>query len=162
VIAFFSDLPSYEKVKMTVETIQRKYEKETTIQDALGSMAGILMAGSKCPVMSKLKPLIKFHLPFASLEETGYRVLAMYLVAQYVKKSNGFKPDWNLDELNDLYKDIQIVNASIAQLLSSLEEKDTGKNAVVTLNNFASFLTLRLEDRHFTEFETLFKDHLHN
>ena len=162
IIPFFTDFPSYEKVTLTVETPQRSYQKKTTIQEALGSMAGILMAGSKCPVMSKLKPMVKFHLPFAGIEETGYRVLSMYLTAQYVKKSKGQEPDWELNGLNQLYKEIQIVNSSIAHLLSSLEEKDTGKNAVVMLNNFASFLTLRLEDKHFYEFEQLFKDHLKN
>lgn len=159
IIPFFSDFPSYEKVNVTVETPQRNYTKTTTIQEALGAMAGILMAGSKCPVMSKLKPLIRFHLPFASLEETGYRVISMYLMAQYIKMSKGIEPDWEMAKLNDLYKEIQIVNSSIAQLLSSLEEKDTGKNAVVVLNNFATFLTFRLENRHFTEFEDIFTNH---
>ena len=160
VVPFFSDFPSYEKVDVTVETAQRTYFKSTTIQEALGAMAGIFMSASKCPTMSKLKPLVRFHLPFASLEETGYRVISMYLLAQYIKKNNGQEPDWEMKELGELYKEIQIVNSSIAQLLSSLEEKDTSKNAVVVLNNFATFLTFRLENSHFTEFENIFKNHL--
>lgn len=120
------------------------------------------MAGSCCPVMSKLKPLIKFHLPFATIEETSYRALSMYLVAQYLRQSNGEKPDWELKEMDKLYKQIQIVNATIAELLTSLEEKDTGKNAVIVLNNFASFLALRLEDGKFSELEGIFKEYLSN
>ncbi len=161
-VSFFTGFPSYEKVQLTVETPQRNYEKKTTVQDALSSMAGILMAGSCCPVMSKLKPLIKFHLPFATIEETSYRALSMYLVAQYLRQSNGEKPDWELKEMDKLYKQIQIVNATIAELLTSLEEKDTGKNAVIVLNNFASFLALRLEDGKFSELEGIFKEYLSN
>jgi len=48
------------------------------------------------PIFEKLKPMVRFHLPFASIEETKYRAISMYLLAQYFLYQQGSQPDWDL------------------------------------------------------------------
>ncbi|MDN5353885.1 MAG: hypothetical protein PWQ09_641 [Candidatus Cloacimonadota bacterium] len=50
---------------MKVESKNRNYVKDTTIQRGVSSMLGMFLVSSGCPVLTKLKPVVKFHLPFA-------------------------------------------------------------------------------------------------
>ena len=100
-IKMFSPIPSYEQITAYVETSHRTYTKKTSLQEAFGSLLGIIMPTSGCPTLGKLKPMVRFHLPFASIEETEYRVFSMYLIAQYLRNKNGKPTDW---EMNDLKK----------------------------------------------------------
>ena len=105
-IEFFKKIRSYEKVKITVTTEERNYFKETTAQEGASSLVGILMVTSGCPIMGKLKPLVRFHLPFATLDETEMRVFSIYLLAQFLKKIKGKEPDWQLTGLRKIYDNI--------------------------------------------------------
>ncbi len=78
---------------------------------------GIYMVTSGCPVMGKLKPMVKFHLPFASGEETSYRMVTMYLLAQFFKYKNGKEPDWDLKNLVKIYD-----NCFADQIIFSITE----------------------------------------
>lgn len=157
VISFFSDTPSYEKVVVTVETYERTYIKHTMVQDGVGSLLGILMASSGCPILGKLKPMVKSHLPFASIEETELRVFSTYLFAQYIKGKNGGKPDWTLEGLKKLYSEIQGINQNIAMKIADLEALDTSINAVVVLNNFADTVTFSIDEDDLSYYKKLFK-----
>ena len=107
IILEFNNKPSYEKVRIEVSTNERGYFKHTDIQSGVSSLIGILMPTSGCPIMSKLKPLVRFHLPFASLEETEFKVFSMFLIAQYMRKTVGKEPDWELTELQEIYDNIK-------------------------------------------------------
>jgi len=156
VITFFSDTPSYEKVKVTVVTHERTYKKNTTVQDGVCSLLGILMASSGCPILGKLKPLVKSHLPFASIEETELRVFSSYLFAQYIRNKNGHTPDWKLDGLKKLYSDIQLINQNIAMKIADLESLDASINAVIVLNNFADTVTFSIDEDDLSYYKKLF------
>lgn len=156
IIRFFSNFPSYDRVQLTIETNERTYSKKTSLQDGVSSLIGILMPTSGCAVMSKLKPMVRFHLPFSTLEETQYRVMSMYLLAQYFRMKHGKQPDWNMIELSNLYEDIKILNQNVCKRIADLEAKDTSINAVVVLNNFAEYVTFTLDDQHLEEMESLF------
>lgn len=145
VIEFFSDFPSFSKASVYVENYERVTYKHTTVQLGVGSLMGMVMASSGCPIVGKLKPLVKFHLPFSSLEETEYRVLAMYVLSQFFKYRRTGEADWNLDNLKKGYEEIQKVNRNIVNKLSDVEMSDASRNAVVTLSNFAEFILLSLE-----------------
>ena len=82
-VGFFKDWTSNEEVDLLIETKERNYLQHTTLQNGLSSLVGIYMVTSGCPVMDKLKPMVRFHLPFATGEETKYRAISMYLTAQY-------------------------------------------------------------------------------
>jgi len=77
VIDSFKGSASYEKVEVLVETDKRNYSKHTTLQRGVSSLIGIYMVSSGCPVMEKLKPMVRHHLPFATEEETKYRAISM-------------------------------------------------------------------------------------
>ncbi len=152
VIEFFNDIPSFEKAIIIIETDERGTYKYTAVQAGVSSLMGIIMAASGCPIIGNLKPLVRFHLPFASLDETEVRVLSMYILAQYFHFKDGDETDWALDNLKNLYTEIQKVNRNIVEKLSEIEMKDTNRNAVIALSNYADFITLKLTDE---EIETL-------
>ncbi len=156
VLDFFNVLPSYKEAKVSVETNERVTYKETTVQVGVGSLLGIIMASSGCPIIGVLRPLVRFHLPFASLEETEYRVFSTYIFAQYFKFITGDKPDWDLSKLKAAYEQIQIVNKNIVNKLSDVELNDTSRNAVVTLSSFAEYIIFNLEDKEYIHLKDVF------
>ncbi len=156
VLEFFNSLPSYEEAKVSVDTNDRTTTKQTTVQIGVGSLIGIIMASSGCPIIGVLRPLVRFHLPFASLEETEYRVFSTYIFAQYFKFLTGDVPDWEMKKLKAAYEQIQIVNTSIVTKLSDVELNDTSRNAVVTLSSFAEYIIFNLEDKEYIHLKDLF------
>ncbi|MBI4824616.1 MAG: hypothetical protein HY805_10380 [Nitrospirae bacterium] len=145
-VSVFSDRTSYENVHVLVMTKQRDISKTTTMEDALSSLLGIYMVTSGCPRMEKLKPLVRYHLPFATIHETVVRIVSMYLLIQYFLKRKGKKPDWDLKELEAIYDEVMKVNAGIAQRLKSAAEKDASITAVANLNYLASLVPLLITD----------------
>ena len=94
----FSEIYSIEQVNITVNTEERSYFKRDSVQQGLRSILGIYLATSGCPHMEILKPMARFHLPFASMEETIYRQVSNYLLSQYFEFINGRIPDIVLKE----------------------------------------------------------------
>ena len=100
----FGDRISYDVVDVTVESRERLYVKEQiSIEHAVSSLLGIIMATSGCKDLDMLKPMVKFPLPFASIEETIYRAASMYLLAQYFRHKRGLVPDWDMAGLSSVY-----------------------------------------------------------
>lgn len=142
----FIDLYSYENVAVTVTTDDREYFKKTSVQEGLGALVGIVMVTSGCPSMEKLKPMVRFHQPFATLIETVYRTVTMYLLAQYYLHQDGRPADWELRNLDSIYADVSIVNRDFAKRLLEAAKKDANVNALVNLDCFASMVTMTAED----------------
>ncbi|MHB8881402.1 MAG: DUF6901 family protein [Thermodesulfovibrionales bacterium] len=142
----FKDCYAYEKVKVMVETEERTYTKETIIQEGLGSLIGIIMVASGCPTMEYLKPMVRFHLPFASLHETIFRMASVYLLAQYFKKQEGQEPAWDLARIEAIYNRVGELNRDFAQRLAEAATKDANANALVNLDCFASMVPLAVDD----------------
>lgn len=155
-IEFFSEKTSFEKVKVTVDTNERSYFKDTDVQSAVGSLIGIIMPASGCPILAKLRPMLRFHLPFATIEETEFRVFAMYALAQFLRHKIGKQPDWELKSLVKLYDDIQKINTNVVSKIAKLEKQDASINSVVVLNNFANFVAMDLDDEDFSRLTELF------
>ncbi len=142
----FKDMISHEKVRVTVTTEERVYIKDTTIQHGLSPLVGIIMTTSGCPVMEYLKPMVRFHLPFASLEETIFRMVSMYLVVQYYRHQEGKETSLDLDGLTKVYGQVSIVNRDFANRLRDAAKKDANINALVNLDCFAAMIPLAAED----------------
>jgi len=159
VIEEFYGCASYDMVDITITTEARQYYKKDSLQVGVSSFIGILMVTSGCPIMGKLKPMVKFHLPFASLEETEYRVLSMYMLAQYFLWKRGNKPDWEFENLTHIYEDIRILNQNVCKRIADLEQKDTSINSVVVLNNFADYVSFNIDQKMMDEVEMLFNDY---
>ena len=133
----FADATSFEEVDVSVTTECRTYSAHTSLQQGVSSMLGVVMATSGCPILDPMRPMARFHLPFASYDETAYRALSMYLVAQHLRAQNGEPADWALDGLVAMYEAIQLVNAAFAQRLKRFITNDANANALVILDCFA-------------------------
>lgn len=93
VIEEFKNNISHEKVYLSIFTLERMFEKIVPIQDGLSSLLGVIMTTSGCTHLDKLRPMVMTHLPFATGEETTYRVLSMYRLAQFYRKKAGLSSD---------------------------------------------------------------------
>lgn len=156
IVDFFKSSFSYEKAEVIVETKERIYTKHTTVQKGVSSLMGIYMVTSGCPVMEKLKPMVRYHLPFTTTEETKFRIISMYLLGQYLLFRKNQKPDWELKNLVKLYDDIRVVNRSFCKRLSEIEFKDANRNALITLNCFAESITFSINENLLQDIELLY------
>lgn len=160
VIEGFRDCLSIAEAEMTVETRERTYSLKGSVQQGISSLIGLCMAASGCPVMDKLRPMLKSHLPFATLDETFLRVLTTYLVAQYFRAANGKDADWGLHGLQSQYEAIRKVNYHFTQRLHEACREDANLNALVRLDAIADFTGFRLGSRNFEDLERLFGAYL--
>ena len=143
---FFKSVDSYNETEVVIESPERTYLHNTTVQKGLGSMVGIYMVTSGCPVMEVLKPMVRFHLPFASIEETVFRSVGTYLIGQYFSMKKGLAADFHLEKLREFYLEIQKVNVGIVKRLRSVITKDAFANAIISLDAFAKELPWSIED----------------
>lgn len=152
----FKDAISFEHTTVRVETEERAYEKDTTLQKGLSSIIGIYMVTSNCPVMDQLRPMVRFHLPFASLDETIYRAVAMYLVGQYFRMRKGRTPDWDLKHLSEIYAEVAKVNTGMLERLRHASTEDASVNAIAILSTQGGMVPMYVEDS-LGELEHLFQ-----
>lgn len=158
-IESFKNSASYEEVDISIKTRERNFSKKTTLQKGMSSLIGIYMVTSSCPVMERLKPMVRYHLPFATAEETTYRAMSMYLLGQYLLKRKGKKPDWELKKLVEAYRNIHLVNDGIAKRLLNASKKDANVNAVIILDIFAGSIPFSIETGFLDEVEYLFRSY---
>lgn len=161
VVDYFSRSLSIEQAEVRVETAERQYVKHCPLPEAVSAMIGIYMATSGCPIMAKLKPMVRFHLPFATTDDTRYRALSMYLLAQYfIARRGGEQPDWAFARLVQLYEEIVTVNAHFFKRLAGLGIEDTSLNAIVRLDAFANTIAFTVNQQLLDELEQLFQAYL--
>jgi len=156
VVDCFKEFISYDEADIEVATEERVYKKHTSLQKGISSLIGIYMVTSGCPIMDKLRPMVKTHLPFATAEETLYRAFSMYLLAQYYLSRKGRKPDWEFEDLTRIYAEVHVVNKSFCERLEDAHIKDGIVNAVATLDCFAEFVEAPLQRRVLDRMEALF------
>jgi len=159
VVEAFSDVFSYEESDVEVFTESRKYSAHVKNTQAVGSLIGIYMVTGGCPIMDKLRPMVLTHLPFATIEESIYRAISMYLMAQYFRYKRGYAPDWDLKELTAFYDEVSRVNQSFVKRLTTFVERDVSLNAVVLLNCFATATRRMITHEKFSEVEQMFSAH---
>ncbi|MDY6855777.1 MAG: hypothetical protein SWO11_13940 [Thermodesulfobacteriota bacterium] len=143
----FRKVLSWERVKVTVQTDARIYQIECDTQKGLMSLYGLMMANSNCPILSRMKPLARTHVPIPTEEEIITRVVGTYLIKQYLLyKNHSVKPDWDLSELIRLYDDLQQVNLALSKRLRSASEADANINAIISFHSISSIFALELEN----------------
>lgn len=141
----FKNCASYVETEVTCISKERTYLKQTTLQEGLYSIFGIIMATSNCQYMDFLKPMARFHLPFATIEETVVRVTSIYLLSEYFKYKAGEIPDLDLKKLEENYVRLQMVDSGILKRIRAVTPKDSGKNALVVLYFLSQRLSLEIE-----------------
>lgn len=130
-------LASYDRMTIEVVTAERCVTQKTTAQRGIGSLMGLLIAISHCPHTHFFKPMARFHLPLATEDETIYRATANFMLAQYFRKGDTPVPDFSLEGLNTIYRNMQIVNRAMAERLRAASEGDSSINAIILLDMYA-------------------------
>lgn len=145
IITCFDGLLSYEKVYLKVVTEEREVSRHTTVQHGMSSLMGLAIASSGCPHTSFFAPMAHFHVPLASVKETVFRAVTSYLLSQYFLKQEGYDADFDLVGLRAIYKNLQLVNISIADRLRSATESDSSVNAIILLDTYAQALPIVMD-----------------
>ena len=146
IVERFEGLLSYKKIEVDVMMEERFITRDVSVQRGISSLMGLLMATSSCPYMAFLKPMARFHLPFANTEETVYRATSMYLVAQYFLHKEGRHADLDLTGLREIYRNIEIVNVAVAKRLRAATETDSAVNAIILLDIFTKAMPVVIEE----------------
>ena len=87
-------LVSFDTVGVTVLQFERKVYAETTVQQAMSSVFGLIMATAGCPWTDRLRPMARFHVPFAGETETLYRSVSMFLLSRELAASRQARRGW--------------------------------------------------------------------
>ncbi len=155
----FDALLSHDKTTVIVTADERRISTKTTAQRAVSSCMGLLMAASACPNTVFFKPMARFHWPFSSVEETMWRAISTYLLAQYFHKLDGGTADGRLEGLSYIYEEIQTVNNAFAKRLRKACLSDGMVNGIILLDMFAKSLPDAIDEA-LTEIEHLFTPYL--
>ena len=145
VVTDFQRLPAVKAAKVEVVTPEREYYKETSLEEGLRSLMGLIMATSACPILHKLKPNARNHLPFASQDEFIIRSAALYLLRQYFNYREGMRPDWDLQGLISINEELQTLNQAFWQRVHEACESDSNLKALLSFFNLSSSVSYSLE-----------------
>lgn len=155
----FSHLLSYDKVMLEVKTRERDISQETTVQRAIASYMGLVMATCGCPHTEFLRPMARFHLPLASEEETIYRAISMYALAQHFVGQQGGRLDNDFKGLEQKYRNLQLINETILGRLQAASDTDSSVNGLLNLDVYARAMPYVIEDK-IDELKYLFTSYL--
>ena len=137
-------LVSFDTVGVTVEQEERTVHAETSAQQALSSVLGLIMATAGCPWTDRLRPMARFHLPFASETETVYRSVCMFLLARELVGEEADR-DARFEPLQRLYENLHSVNRDMSRRLGAATRTDPARNAIALLDSYTTLLPLALE-----------------
>lgn len=160
VIAEFVHRISFEEADISIVTESREYRRRAPLQNGISSLIGLVMVTSGCPHLDKLRPMVYTHLPFSSTEETTYRAVSMYLLAQYLRRQRGLAPDWELAGLVSLYEEVSQVNKHFVDRLKTIKLEDASLNAVVKLDCFAAMTATLVAAQSLAGVEDIFHPYL--
>ncbi|HEY2463927.1 MAG TPA: hypothetical protein VGI32_07690 [Steroidobacteraceae bacterium] len=141
-VELLKELVSFDTVGVTVTQAERTVHAETSAQQALSSVLGLIMATSGCPWTDKLRPMARFHLPFASEAETVYRSVCMFLLA---RELDGAAEPSGFAELKQLYDNLHVVNRDMSRRLGAATRTDPARNAMALLDSYTTLLPAALE-----------------
>lgn len=145
IVQGFGDVSGPDRATVAVIVKERAYLKECSMQEGLSPLLGIIMSTSGCPIMEPLKPMVRYHLPFASLDETVFRMISMYFMAQFLRNRSGKEPEWTLDGLSRIYGEVKKLNRDFGVRMRAAAKSDANIHALVKLNVFAVMVPLEAE-----------------
>jgi hypothetical protein len=143
----FKTFDSVTPCTISVYTKERNYTLKSDVQRGLSSLLGLYMATSDCPFLGFLRPMARFHLPFASVEETIFRSTGSYLIGQYFKAKKSNQADFDLRRLPATYSKVSKINHDIIRHLhENYYAHDAYANSLVILDNFAQMISAYLPE----------------
>lgn len=147
VINDFQKIPADMRARITVVTPQRTYSKETEIEEGLRALMGLIMASSACPILSRLKPNARYHLPFSSQQDYTMRSVSFYLLRQYFLYREGYRPDWDLQGLVALNHDLKTVDAALGERVKDASPDNVNVKALLNFFQLSSNLGTSLDEQ---------------
>ena len=144
------ELVSFDTVGVTVVQAERTIHAETSAQHAMSSVLGLIMATAGCPWTDHLRPMARFHLPFASEAETVYRSVSMYLLARHFSAaaatpSSGAATPGGFADLQTLYENLHVVNRDMSRRLGAATKTDPARNAMALLDSYTTLLPAAID-----------------
>jgi hypothetical protein len=139
------DIISYTEVTVTVTSPERQYKKRCTVQQGLLSLFGLIMATSGCPHLDWLRPLARFHLPFASIEEALFRALSLQLTSEFFSNKR-LGVEASKSELEQRYAKVSTLNHCFIERIRSYCSGDADKNAIAALDIWVQAFNIYQED----------------
>lgn len=146
VVESFARTFSITEADVRVILPERTITKRVAVQSGLSSLIGVYMPASGCPILAALRPMVRFHLPFACELDTVWRAASMYLIAQYFRARSGQSAEWEMRGLAEAYRRIGEVNLAFANRLRGAATYDANINALVLLDVFAKVMPGTIED----------------
>lgn len=153
------DLDLLDSVTLKVTTAGRVVMLTTTVQKAIGSFIGLLMATSDCPHASFFRPVARYHLPLATEGETMYRAVSSYLLAQHFRHQGGQEAGFDLQGLIDIYQNLETVNTTLSGRLKASGEAGVVAKCMMEWDVFSGMFPLRVEEL-LKELRPLFSSYL--
>ncbi|MGC1510140.1 DUF6901 family protein [Ketobacter sp.] len=145
VVTDFQGLPAIKQSGVSVVTPEREYYKQTSLEEGLRSLMGLIMATSDCPILHQLKPNARNHLPFATQDDFIIRSTALYLLRQYFNYREGKRPDWELQGLISLNVELQTLNQALWERMKDACDGDSNLKALLSFLDMASSVSYSLE-----------------
>ena len=159
-IQSFNHLVSHDQVRVEVVTVERTFVQTVSMQKGIGTLMGLIMATSGCPITAFFRPMARFHLPFSTQDETIFRASSAYLLADYFRtRASGKFPDWDLEGLTEVYGRVHALNKAFFERVKVAARTDSSLNALVHLDMFALMLPLQAK-REFPAIMKYFKPYL--
>jgi hypothetical protein len=159
VVKRFETIRSYDEVDVEVVTSERHVVSHTTAQRGISSLLGVLFPASGCPHTAFFRPMVRFHLPLASEQDTIFRAGGMYLLAQYFKQKQGMGGALDFEDLDRIYSHMNLLNMNVAQRLRHSDRTESSVNAIVLLDVFTQTLPMVI-DSQLEEIRYLFAPYL--
>jgi len=147
IVMGFNEVLSCKATTIHVKTPEREYSKSADAQTGLRAIIGFVMASSDCPILSMMRGMAYFHLPFASLDEAVYRITSSYLLTQYYQMQKGLSADFEFEGLKQYFQEVQTLNYHFLNRIREGCKADSNLNVLATLFTISSMLSLSL-DRH--------------
>ena len=141
----FNHLVSYSRGEVEVVTSERTFVQNVSMQQGIGTLMGLIMATSGCPLLVFFRPMARFHLPFATHDETVFRAASAYLLADHFHtRDTGQEPDRDMKGLGRIYEEVHVLNGAMVNRIRAAARTDVSVNAVIHLDMFALMLPLQL------------------
>jgi len=142
----FANRISHEKAVIEVETPVRTFVANTTFQTGMSALIGLVCATSGCPLTRFLRPMARYHTPFADEKETLSRSFAIWLLGRYIaNKNQGGSEPVSLEGLKNNYAALSEMNLALSNRIRDSVNRDAALNAVVILDLFAQIAPVNID-----------------
>lgn len=143
----FDAFYSYEKAVIEVITPQRRVMAARPLQHGMASLVGLIGATSGCPHLAFFRPMARFHLPFATEEETLSRAFSFHLLGNYLRQGGAGAVQVSVEGLRGQYEAAALVNQGMASRIRAAFTRDAVVNAIVILDTFAQAAPYVIEEK---------------